>query len=297
MKMTKRVHDKAEIPILFCDIDNIEQFISRTFIPLCGVLKSFLCEGQYWVDWQYGYRKINRDVLLTFSVKSSDRDDILRKLQLHLYENVSELQLQRVHIPFDRAPSFIDKLPYIIGQKSYRIFCHITEEFLAMITKEDMNDNKKITIVTYFYLVAAKNFFSSKDEFLIYNKMLLNTELVESLSPFTRYLLNHDIITGAKDKILHEYQRQSDRNKVTLYVNYGELINDWGNIPDDNDAIHKSLASLVEIRSYMDSVLREDKNYIESYFQAFFEQLTKCMDLPPFYWAYIPFCINYLTRL
>lgn len=296
MEAPNRVHSKTEIPILFCDIDDIQQFISKTFIPLCGVIKNYLCEEQYWVDWQYGYRKINRDVLLTFSVKSSDREDILQKLQLHLYENVSELQLHRVHIPFDRPQSYIDELPDVIGQKTYRILCHITEEFLAMFSQGDTNDNKKITLVTYFYLVAAKNFFSSKDEFVILNKMLLNRALVESISPFTRYLLNHDIITGAKDKIVREYKRQSDRNKVALYTNYGDLINDWGNMPDDNDAIHESLSSLVDIRSYMDSVFREDNNYVLSYFHAFFEKLTKCMDLPPFYIAYIPYCINYLTR-
>lgn len=296
MEVSNRVQSKTEIPILFCDIDDIQQFISKTFIPLCGVIKSYLCEGQYWVDWQYGYRKINRDVLLTFSVKSSDREDILQKLQLHLYENVSELQLHRVHIPFDRPQSYIDELPDVIGQKTYRILCHITEEFLAMFSQEDINDNKKTTLVTYFYLVAAKNFLSSKDEFVILNKMLLNRVLVESISPFTRHLLNHDIITGAKDKIVREYKRQSDRNKVALYTNYGDLINDWRNMPDDNDAIHESLSSLVDIRSYMDSVFREDNNYVLSYFHAFFEKLTKCMDLPPFYIAYIPYCINYLTR-
>lgn len=296
MEVSNRVHSKTEIPILFCDIDDIQQFISKTFIPLCGVIKSYLCEGQYWVDWQYGYRTINREVLLTFSVKSSDREDILQKLQLHLYENVSELQLHRVHIPFDRPQSYIDELPDVIGQKTYRILCHITEEFLAMFSQEDINDNKKTTLVTYFYLVAAKNFLSSKDEFVILNKMLLNRVLVESISPFTRHLLNHEIITGAKDKIVREYKRQSDKNKVALYTNYGDLINDWRNMPDDNDAIHESLSSLVDIRSYMDSAFRKDNNYVLSYFHAFFEKLTKCMDLPPFYIAYIPYCINYLTR-
>lgn len=296
MEVENRVHSKTEIPVLFRDIDDLQQFISKAFIPLCGVIKSYLCEGQYWVDWQYGVREINRDVLLTFVVKSSDRADILRKLQLHLYENVSELQLHRVYIPFNRPLNYIDELPEVMGQKTYRILCHITEEFLAMLSQGDINDSKKIALVIYFYLVAAKNFFASKEEFVALNKMLLNKALVMSISPFTRYLLNHDIIAGAKDKIVREYKQQSDRNKITLYTNYGALLNDWGNLPNDNDVIHESLSSLVDIRSYIDSAFREDNNCVLSYFHAFFEKLTKCMDLPPFYIAYIPYCINYLTR-
>ena len=271
MEAKNGVHCKTEIPILFCDIDDLQQFISKTFIPLCGVIKSYLCEEQYWVDWQYGARKINRDVLLTFAVKSLDRADILRKLQLHLYENVSELQLHRVYMPFSRSLNYIDELPEVISQKTYKILCHITEEFLAMFSQEDINENKKITVVTYFYLIAAKNFFSSKAEFVDINKMILKKALTESISPFTRYLLNHDIIIGAKDKIVREYKRQSDRNKVALYTNYGVLLNDWGNLPDDNDAMHESLSSLVDIRNYMDSAFREDNKYVLTYFYALFE--------------------------
>lgn len=290
------VQCKTEIPILFCDVVDLQQFISKTFIPLCGVIKSYLRSGHYWVDWQYEVRKINRDILLTFAVKSSDREDILRKLQLHLYENVSELQLHRVHIPFNRHQNYIDELPNVIRQKTYKIICHLTEEFLAMFSQGDINDNKKITLVTYYYLVAAKNFFSLKAEFVDINKMLLKKMLVESVSPFTRYLLNHDIITEARDKIIREYKRQSDRNKVALYTNYGVLLNEWGSLPDENDSIHESLSSLVDIRRYMDSTFREDNKYVLMYFHALFEKFTKCMDLPSYFSAYIPFCINYLIR-
>lgn len=118
----------------------------------------------------------------------------------------------------------------------------------------------------------------------------------ESISPFTKSLLNHDGISEAKDKILWEYKRQSDKNKIVLSANYGTLIRDWNSYPDEEDSTDESLSALVDIRNLLNPSLSENENDLSSYFHTFFEKLAGCMDLPPFYKGYIPYSINYLTK-
>ena len=296
MKMSNTICRKYEISMLFCDIIDLQQFISKTFIPLCSVIKTHLCEVQYWIDWQYKIKINERDILITFIIQSLNKEDILRKLQVYLYKSVSELQLYRVHLPFERPSNYIDNLPYTVSQKTYDILCRVSEESLIMFSRENISDNKKITLFTYFYLIAAKNFFLSKDEFIEVNKQLMDIMAYEGISSFTKSFLNHDRISEAKDKILGEYKRQSDKNKIALFANYGTLIQDWNNCSDEDDSIYESLSTLVDIRKLINTSSSENGNYLLSYFHTFFEKLANCMNIPPFYKGYVPYSINYLTK-
>lgn len=296
MEAPDTIRRKYEISMLFCDIADLRQFISKTFIPLCRVIKTHLREVQYWIDWQYKTKISDRDILITFIIQSPDKEVILRKLQLYLYENVSELQLYRVRIPFERPSNYIDNLPCEVRRKTYDILCRFSEESLIMFSQENIGDSRKITLFTYYYLIAAKNYFLSKNEFIKANGQLLDIMVNESISPFTKSLLNHDGISEAKDKILWEYKRQSDKNKIVLSANYGTLIRDWNSYPDEEDSTDESLSALVDIRNLLNPSLSENENDLSSYFHTFFEKLAGCMDLPPFYKGYIPYSINYLTK-
>lgn len=287
---------KGQISMLFCDIDEIPQFIKITFIPLCQVIKTYLSEAQYWIDWQYGTKLNSRDVLITFFINSSNQEAIIQKLQLYLYENVSELQLFRIHIPFNRPLNYIDKLPYEIRKKTYNILCRVSEEFVVQTYQEAFSDNKKITHLMYYYLLAAKNYFISSPEFLKTNKRLIEMMTDVSVSSFTKSLLRHDKISEAKDKLTHEYKIQSDKNKVVLYMNYFSLIQDWQVFPKEDDSIQECLTLLAEIRNHLDIKYTNKDNYLVLYFCDFIDKIMNSIDLPLYYKGYIPYCINYLVK-
>lgn len=284
-----------EISLLFRDVDDTQSFISTTFLSICKAIKNHLSNAQYMIDWQYGPQTSLRNILVTFFVQSCDKEAILRKLQLYLYENVSELHLSRIQIPFMRSLNYIDSLSENIRMNTYDILCSVSEEYIAVKSSEDLTDNKGITQLTYYYLLAAKYYFKSLSEFLNVNDYYIDIMVEESISEFTKTYLQHDSILAAKAKILHEYNRLCDLNKVALSVNYDSLIHNWIELPITDDSIQVNLSKLMDVRNCIDDNA-VSKDCVLNYFYDFYKMLFSCLDLPSYYKGYVPYCIKYLAK-
>lgn len=119
--------------------------------------------------------------------------------------------------------------------------------------------------------------------------------LDEGISPFSKFVLNHQMVSDARDKLLREYRIISDRTKVDLLGNYSELFDDWTYINSDGDIVLRSLHTMGEIRGYVNNYrVKNEFNVVTRYFVEFYKLLILSWNIPCYYRAYIPFCVKYL---
>lgn len=281
--------------ILFRNVDDPQSFINKTFIPLCLVLKEQLANCRFNILWEADYSGINCSAELRFFSDKILVDDLINKLQIYLYKNVSELQLGQIKLPYYNQQLFLKNIPKCIRDITNNILCALSEDFIELISTGGATDNKRITMVIYYYIIAAKSFFSSEKEFLVINEFLLAEMLDEGISPFSKYILNHQIVSDVHDKLWREYRILSDRTKVELWGNYSELLKDWSYIDNDDDTVSISLQAMKKIRNSInnDEVINET-DFTTRYFVEFYKLLILSWNIPCYYRAYIPFCVKYL---
>ena len=282
------------LSMLFCDIGDSGNFIIKTFIPLCNMLKNQLKNCRLCITWKSGCYISGKAAKVTiFSDNNFEEDDIV-SLQKYLYGNVSELQLARIYIPYKEHNVFWEKMPLNIYDKTNDILCDLTDELLLKFTNSTLNENEIITNVIYYYIVAAKAFFLSRTEFNTANKCILDTFLEDSISSFTKSILDHQILSNARDKILREFKRQSDKIRADLLGNYIELLDGWDKV-SNLDAFSISLQVLSDIRNEFNKMEKKDEEYATKYFIEFCRLMFQCWDIPSYYRAYVPFCIKYIA--
>ena len=185
-------------------------------------------------------------------------------------------------------------MPLNIYDKTNDILCDLTDELLLKFTNSTLNENEIITNVIYYYIVAAKAFFLSRTEFNTANKCILDTFLEDSISSFTKSILDHQILSNARDKILREFKRQSDKIRADLLGNYIELLDGWDKV-SNLDAFSISLQVLSDIRNEFNKMEKKDEEYATKYFIEFCRLMFQCWDIPSYYRAYVPFCIKYIA--
>lgn len=291
---TSKSKSNKSFSILFRDIEDRDNFLIKTFIPLCGVLKKHLASCRFHIIWKSRCNGSCKTVEISIFFDKKIAESNITLLQKFLYRNLSELQLARVDLPFSGHNALLDALPKITCNKTNNILCDLTEELLVRFTNTVLQDNEKVTNIIYYYIVAAKSFFSSKSEFIITNNIVLEALVDESISSFTRSILEHQVLFDVRDKLLREYKCQSDKNKAELWANYVELLDDWDYLPN-SDQVVMSLQSMNEIRSQLNQQKEKDDDLATFYFLEFCRLMFQCWDIPCYYRAYVPFCIKYLA--
>lgn len=301
--MDKKIHLDSSITkanksfsILFYNVDDPQSFINKTFLPLCVVLKEQMVNCRFNILWGADYNAISCSVEVRFFSDKILSSDIIKILQVYLYKNVSELQLGRVRIPYYSQQLFFESMSKPIEDKTNNILCVLSEDFLDLLSNGGATDNKRMTMVVYYYIIAAKSFFFSEKEFLDTNELILAEMLDESISPFSKSVLNHQMISDAHDKLLREYRILTDRIKVDLWGNYSELFEDWTYINSDDNIVLRSLHTMGKIRRYVNNFqVKNEANVVTRYFVEFYKLLILSWNIPCYYRAYIPFCVKMLT--
>lgn len=281
--------------MLFYNVDAPQSFINKTFLPLCVVLKEQMVNCRFSILWKTDYNAVSCSVEIRFFSDKILANNIIKTLQVYLYKNVCELQLGRIRIPYYSQQHFFESMSKPIKDKTNNILCVLSEDYLYLLSNGGATDTKRMTMVVYYYIFAAKSFFFSESEFLETNELILGEMLDEGISPFSKFVLNHQMVSDARDKLLREYRIISDRTKVDLLGNYSELFDDWTYINSDDDIVLRSLHTMGEIRRYVNNYQAKNEfNVVTRYFVEFYQLLILSWNIPCYYRAYIPFCVKYL---
>lgn len=290
----KKERLNKSLSMLFCDIEENYIFLKNTFIPLCNIFKNSLVNCRIRIIWKSNCHSSGKAAEVTiFSNNSFTEKDIIQ-LQKYLFLNVSELQLSQLHMPYNNHNPFLEQLPLNIYDKTNNILCNLTEELLLKYTHSTLSENEKITYMIYYYIVATKSFFTSKIEMESANKRVLDIFLEDSISSFSKSILDHQILSNIGDKILHEFKCQSDNIRIDLLRNYIELLNGWDKVSNP-DSITTSIQLLSEIRANFNEIEKDNNEYIYTYFIELCRLMFQCWDIPNYYRAYVPFCLKYIT--
>ena len=290
---SKRECSKS-LSMLFCDIGDSGNFITKTFIPLCNMFKKQLKNCRLRITWKSGCYISGKAAEVTIFSDNNFKESDIVLLQKFLFGNVSELQLARIYIPCKEHNVFWKKMPLNIYDKTNNILCDLTDELLLKFSNSTLNENEIITNVINYYIVAAKAFFLSRAEFNTANQCILDAFLEDSISSFTKSILDHQILSNARDKILHEFKRQSDKIRADLFGNYVELLDSWDKV-SNLDAFSNSLQVLSDIRNEFNKMEKKEGKYAIKYFIEFCKLMFQCWDIPSYYRAYVPFCIKYIA--
>lgn len=283
------------LSMLLCDIEENGIFFKKTFIPLCNIFKNQLKDCRIRIIWKADCGISGKAAVVTiFHNNRFTKKDIIQ-LQKYLYLNISELQLSRLHVPYNESNVYWEQLPTNIYDKTNDILCNLTDELLLKYNnKSTLTENEKITYMIYYYIVAAKSFFSSRIEMVSANNSVLDAFLEDSISSFSKSILDHQILSEIYDKILYEFKCQSDKVRNDLLLNYTELLNNWDKVLD-LDTMTISMQLLSEIRTDFNKIKTDNKEDITTYFIELCRLMFQCWDIPTYYKAYLPYCVKYIT--
>lgn len=282
------------ISMLFCDIENVSLFIGKTLLPICFILRKELINASICIMWYPKFNGTSQTAELTILSDKLNFIDTVDKLQAYLYNNVSELNLGKIILPYNGASYLKSFCSNKVRGYVSTMLCFLSEMLLEKYSINDLSEKERVTYILYYYIIIAKAFYPNKHDFISANQLVLNEMLHESTSFFTRSILDHQVVSTFCEKLLLEYQILSDQLRSDLWNNYAVVLREWEFIDKDPDSLDIYYAAKNISNSIHDQL--EYSSGASDSFIEILKMITTCWNIPNYYKAYIPFCVNYIVN-
>lgn len=276
---------KKELAIRFNGILDIDEFISKTFIPLSSSLKNYLSKAN--LIFQYDSENGNKSLAIIYVFEENVTKSMQIDIQKYLYLHFSELNLRNIDIPYRRPYNALEGMPGNIMKNVMKSLGTLTSSFLVQ-NEKSVSENKKVTTLVYLYIITAKTIFNHYRSFIECNEHIYNYYLKEKCSDTLYYVVNNHLYTNALSKIEKEFYILSLTNIQVLYANYQPLLSKW-NIIENDDNYNLYIAQMYYLKSTL-------KGNVAPFFHEYVKLLFACYDVSTYYKAYIPYIIKYLNN-
>lgn len=261
------------IVLKFHYIENITDFIRATFIPICNILKNSLSDSMFHIS-STDYKTI----IITFFIRNQDVDAIIHKLQLFMYKNISELNLNKIEVPCKKSVLTNNCQEDCMMTK---LLCQCSEHIVGMTLNKNATENARVAFAIAILIQLGRSFYVSISGFQKNISRILSLQIPKSISNYTKTLLNHNIILNVENKLMSEYEKIYAKNLNTIYANYYDMI-------------HSKNKENYEYDFYDTYWLQCNKQHRNKIFRQYADLLLNTCLIPSFYRAFIPFCISKL---
>lgn len=281
---------QKELAVKFNGIENIDDFLTKAYIPISSSLKDNLSKAH--VIFQYYYMGKIKSLAIIFLFENTVTEKILIDIQKYLYLHSSELSLRNIDIPFQRPYCIFDGMVENVYNEVMKTLSTLTSASLIQnsrsASQKDKVEDEKVTTLIYLYIATAKIIFNNYSDFMKSNDKVYDYFIKEECSDNFQYIINNHIYTNCFTKIENEFRLLTLTNIQALYSNYRPLLRDWNRL--ENEYIYQQYISQVY---HIKSTLKEDTSI---FFQEYVKLLFACYDLPVYYKTYIPYVIKHLSN-
>lgn len=278
-----------ELAIRFYNISDDISFIFNVFIPIQNLVRSFTDAHTPSLQF-YSINGRKDAVYSTRFYNEKQSKQALLSIQKMLYLQSSEFNCQNIRIPFHHIPCTVK----VKCRQLYDEILNLTSDFQSIILsggKEKMNIETIMTEMLYSYILIAKVFYPDYSSFKSFNDMIYKRYTWITVSDTIKYLLSHNTIVLAENKIERAYKALCMTNVQSLFTNYTDMIQKWKDYDNCKKEYHlyiKQLKCIKEMKN--EDVSKED------IVSEIIEQLFHSFDIASYYHSYIPYCINFVKN-
>lgn len=278
-----------ELAMRFYDISDDISFIFNVFIPIQNMVRS--CVDTHTPFLQFYNINGRKDAVYStrFDNGKESRKALL-STQKMLYLQSSEFNCRNIRIPYHHMPCVVE----VKCKPLYDELLSLTFEFQSIILsggKEGMNVDAIMTEMLYAYTLIAKVFYSDYSSFKSFNDMTYKRYTWTTVSDTIKYLLSHNMMVQAENKIAREHKALCMANAQSLFTNYADMIQEWKDYDNCKKEYHSYLKQLKRIKKMKDKYVSK-----EDVVSEIIEQLFHSFDIASYYHSYIPYCINFIKN-
>lgn len=278
-----------ELAMRFYNISDDISFVFNIFIPIQNLVRN--CADTHTPFLQFYNINGRKDAVCSTRFNNGkQRRQALLSIQKMLYLQSSEFNCRNIRIPYHYIPCKVE----VKCRQLYDELLSLTFEFQAIILsggKERMNVEAIMTEMLYAYTLIAKVFYPDYSSFKLFNDMTYKQYTWTTISDTIKYLLSHNMMVQAENKIAREHKALCMANAQSLFNNYSDIIQEWNDYDNCKNEYHSYIKQLKCIREMKNEYLSK-----EDVVSEIIEQLFHSFDIASYYHSYIPYCINFIKN-